>query len=151
MQTTTPVIFLNRYFVFKKIHVRSMTDGMDQQSSSITLVSEVYWYASTTVHWMRISLLIIESKTIWVIIKLAWINFLTSTYIKKKSWNDLATIVSVLTNSASHKLKSFYALNLFRTPRSNFSINSTPLKLNSFVFCKLATKYLFQLTSSHKL
>ena len=42
MQTTTPVTFLNPYFVFKKIHVKSMTHGMDQQSSSITLVSDVY-------------------------------------------------------------------------------------------------------------
>lgn len=42
MQTTTPVIFMNLYFVFKKIHVRSMTHGMDQQSRSITLVSDVY-------------------------------------------------------------------------------------------------------------
>jgi len=42
MQTTKPMIFLNLYFVFKKIHVKSMTHGMDQQSSSITLVSDVY-------------------------------------------------------------------------------------------------------------
>lgn len=44
----TPTYFLNLYFVFKKNHVRSITHGMDQQSSSITLVKDVYWYAFTT-------------------------------------------------------------------------------------------------------
>lgn len=48
--TITPAIFLNLYFVFKNIKVRSMTDGIDQQSSSITLVIDVYWYAFTTAH-----------------------------------------------------------------------------------------------------
>ena len=42
IQTTTPVIFLYLYFVFKKTHVRSITDGIDQQSSNITLVIAVY-------------------------------------------------------------------------------------------------------------
>lgn len=49
IQIKTPVIFLNRYFVFKKNRVRIMTHGIDQQSRSITLVNDVYWYAFTTV------------------------------------------------------------------------------------------------------
>lgn len=50
MQITTPTNFLNLYFVFKKNQVNNRTHGIDQQSSSMTLVMDVYWYAFTTVN-----------------------------------------------------------------------------------------------------
>lgn len=41
-QTPTPMNFLSPYLVFKNIHVRIITQGIDQQSKSITLVKDVY-------------------------------------------------------------------------------------------------------------
>lgn len=48
IQITTPKNFLNLYFVFRKNHVRNRTQGIVQQSNSMTLVIDVYWYALTT-------------------------------------------------------------------------------------------------------
>ena len=47
-QTPMPRNFLNPYFVFRNTQVRTMTHGIDQQSNSITLVKDVYWYDFTT-------------------------------------------------------------------------------------------------------
>lgn len=42
MQIAMPANFLNLYFVLRNIQVRNMTEGIDQQSRSMTLVNGVY-------------------------------------------------------------------------------------------------------------
>jgi hypothetical protein len=42
LQITTPLIFINLYFVFRKTQVKTKTQGMAQQSSSMTLVIDVF-------------------------------------------------------------------------------------------------------------
>lgn len=54
MQIAAPVNLLILYFVFKKNRVKIMTHGIVKQSSSMTLVMDVYWYAFTTKNIIRI-------------------------------------------------------------------------------------------------
>lgn len=49
MQINTPLIFINLYFVLRKTQVKTKTQGIAQQSSSMILVMDVFWYAFTTV------------------------------------------------------------------------------------------------------
>ena len=60
IQIDAPVNFLILYFVFKKNRVKIMTHGIVKQSSSMTLVIDVYWYAFTTENVIRIKLVTVK-------------------------------------------------------------------------------------------